>query len=166
MPNKSIWLIWHISRCNCPTYQHASFCNRNVHMCAHFCYTMMHCGILVWCMVGFGRWIDCQWNNHEVYGVFLRYKTTTKRNKAETCACFVKCATCKNTVLKIHCQVASYWHAARVFGFVSWEEPSDDEQHDNMLLECTSARQNISNVNLAKKIYVATTQWTRPSVLE
>ena len=23
----------------------APFCNRNVHMCAHFCYKMMHCGI-------------------------------------------------------------------------------------------------------------------------
>ena len=31
----------------------APFCNRNVHMCAHFCYKVVHCGIFVWCIVGF-----------------------------------------------------------------------------------------------------------------
>ena len=31
----------------------ARFCNRNVHMCAHFSYKMVHCGILGWCNVGF-----------------------------------------------------------------------------------------------------------------
>ena len=36
----------------------APFCNRNVHMCAHFCYEMVHCGIFVWCIVGFVRWIS------------------------------------------------------------------------------------------------------------
>ena len=29
-----------------------TFCNRNVHTCAHFCYKMVHCGIQEWCMVG------------------------------------------------------------------------------------------------------------------
>ena len=27
-------------------------------MCAHFCYQMVHCGIFVWCIVGFVRWIS------------------------------------------------------------------------------------------------------------
>ena len=31
----------------------APFCNRNVHMCAHFCYKMVHCGIWDWRIVGF-----------------------------------------------------------------------------------------------------------------
>ena len=31
----------------------ASFCNRNVHKCAHFCYKMLHCGTWDWCIVGF-----------------------------------------------------------------------------------------------------------------
>ena len=31
----------------------APFCNRNVHMCAHFCYEMVHCGIWDWCIMGF-----------------------------------------------------------------------------------------------------------------
>ena len=34
----------------------ASFCDRNVHTCAHFWYKMVHCGIFVWCIVGFVRW--------------------------------------------------------------------------------------------------------------
>ena len=29
----------------------APFCNRNVH--THFCYKMLHCGIWIWCIVGF-----------------------------------------------------------------------------------------------------------------
>ena len=29
----------------------ASFCNRNVHTCAHFWYKMVHCGIWDWCIV-------------------------------------------------------------------------------------------------------------------
>ena len=37
----------------------AIFCNRNVHMCAHFCYKMVHCGIFVWCILGFVRWVYC-----------------------------------------------------------------------------------------------------------
>ena len=35
----------------------APLCNRNVHMCARFCYNVVHCGILNWCIVGF-VWID------------------------------------------------------------------------------------------------------------
>ena len=31
----------------------APLCNRNVHICAHFCYNVVHCGIVVWCIVGF-----------------------------------------------------------------------------------------------------------------
>ena len=39
----------------------APFCNRNMHICAHFCYKMMHCGICTyvhisvtkWCIVGY-----------------------------------------------------------------------------------------------------------------
>ena len=37
----------------------ATFCNRNVHMCAHFCYKMVHYGIFVKYIVGFVRWIHC-----------------------------------------------------------------------------------------------------------
>ena len=29
-----------------PISHNTLFCNRNVHMCAHFCYKMVHCGIL------------------------------------------------------------------------------------------------------------------------
>ena len=31
-------------------------CNKNVHMCEHFCYKMVHCGILVKCIMGCVRW--------------------------------------------------------------------------------------------------------------
>ena len=31
----------------------ASFCNRNVHTRAHFCYKIVHCRIWVWSIVGF-----------------------------------------------------------------------------------------------------------------
>ena len=30
-----------------------TICNRNVHTCAHFCYSMVHCGIWDWRIVGF-----------------------------------------------------------------------------------------------------------------
>ena len=36
-----------------PTMHH--FCNINVHMCAHFCTKVGHCGIWDWCFVG------CEW---------------------------------------------------------------------------------------------------------
>ena len=36
----------------------ASFCNRNVHTCAHFCYKMVHCVIWDWCIVGFVPYVD------------------------------------------------------------------------------------------------------------
>ena len=39
-----LWCITLISH-------NAPFFNRNVHMCAHFCYKMVHCGIWEWCMV-------------------------------------------------------------------------------------------------------------------
>ena len=35
-----------------------TICNRNVHLCAHFCYKMVHCGIYAWCIVGFVRWVN------------------------------------------------------------------------------------------------------------
>ena len=35
----------------------APFWNRNVHICAHFCYKMVHCGIFVGCIVAFVRWV-------------------------------------------------------------------------------------------------------------
>ena len=28
-------------------------------MCAHFCYKMVHCGIIVWCIMGFVIWDNC-----------------------------------------------------------------------------------------------------------
>ena len=39
------------------TSHNAPFCNRNVHICAHFCYKTVHCGIFVWCIVRFVRLI-------------------------------------------------------------------------------------------------------------
>ena len=41
-----------IPQCTSPISHNASFCNRNVHMCAHFCVKMVHCGIFVKCIVG------------------------------------------------------------------------------------------------------------------
>ena len=35
------------------TSHYTPFCNRNVHICVHFCYKMVHCGIWDWCIVGF-----------------------------------------------------------------------------------------------------------------
>ena len=41
-----------IPQCTSPISNNASSCNRNVHMCAHFCYKMVHCGIWDQCIVG------------------------------------------------------------------------------------------------------------------
>ena len=49
--------ISQIPQCTSPISHNASFCNRNVHTCAHFCYKMVHCGIFDWCIVGFVRWV-------------------------------------------------------------------------------------------------------------
>ena len=48
----------------CPQYTspiscNAPFCNRNVHMCAHFCYKLVHCGISVWYILGIVSTIKC-----------------------------------------------------------------------------------------------------------
>ena len=48
--------IAQISKCTSPISHNAPFCNRNVHMCAHFCYKIVHYGIFVQCIVGFVRW--------------------------------------------------------------------------------------------------------------
>ena len=49
--------IAQIPPCTCPIFHNAPFCNRNVHMCAHFCYKMMHCGEFVQCIMGFVSWV-------------------------------------------------------------------------------------------------------------
>ena len=40
----------------------SSICNRNVHICAHFCYKTVHCGIFAdvtkWCIVGYKTGAD------------------------------------------------------------------------------------------------------------
>ena len=42
-----------IPRCIGQISHNIPLCNRNVHMCAHFCYKVVHCGIWDWCTVGF-----------------------------------------------------------------------------------------------------------------
>ena len=48
--------ISQISQCIRQISHNTSFCNRNVHICAHFCYKILHCGIWDCCIVGFVRW--------------------------------------------------------------------------------------------------------------
>ena len=52
------WSTSQISQCNSPIPYNAPLCNRNVHMCAHFCYIMMHRGTFFWSSVGFVRWVS------------------------------------------------------------------------------------------------------------
>ena len=47
------WSISQIPQRTSPISHNASFCNRNVHMHAHFCYKIAICGIFVWCIVEF-----------------------------------------------------------------------------------------------------------------
>ena len=42
-------------QCTSLTSHNVPFCSRNVHMYAHFCYKMVHCGIFVKCIVGLAR---------------------------------------------------------------------------------------------------------------
>ena len=51
-------LITQIPQCTNPISHNAPLCNKNVHICAHFCYKMVHCGIFVQCIVGFVRWVS------------------------------------------------------------------------------------------------------------
>ena len=64
--NRKTILIYEVNRpisqipeCICAISHNAPFCNRNVHMCAHFSYKMMHCGIWHRCILGFVRWVYC-----------------------------------------------------------------------------------------------------------
>ena len=45
--------VAYITQCIRQISHNAPFYNRNVHICAHFCYKMVHCGIWYWCSVGF-----------------------------------------------------------------------------------------------------------------
>ena len=59
--------ISQIPQCIHSISHNAPFCNRNVHMCAHFCYKMMHRGIFAGCIVGFVKWVySCCSHKHIV----------------------------------------------------------------------------------------------------
>ena len=48
-----LWSIAKIPQYFSPIPHNAPFCNRNVHMCVHFCYRMVHYGIwddVLWCL--------------------------------------------------------------------------------------------------------------------
>ena len=49
--------ISQIPQCIRQISHNATFCNRNVHMRAHFCYKMLHCGIWHRCILGFVKWV-------------------------------------------------------------------------------------------------------------
>ena len=53
--------ISQIPQCIRQIPHNAPFCNRNVHMCAHFCYKMMHCWVLDLCIMGFVQQV--YWSN-------------------------------------------------------------------------------------------------------
>ena len=43
---------------------HTQFCSRNVHMCAHFCYKIVHCGIWDRCIAEFEQHVNwCKFSN-------------------------------------------------------------------------------------------------------
>ena len=48
--------ISQMPKCICVISHNAIFCN----MRAHFCYKMVHCGIFVWRIEGFVRWVYCR----------------------------------------------------------------------------------------------------------
>ena len=52
-------IVIHIPQFTSPISHNAPLCNRNVHTCTHFCYKVVHCGIFVWCIVGFVGWLYC-----------------------------------------------------------------------------------------------------------
>ena len=50
-------LVTQIPHCISPVSLNTPFCNRNMHMCAHFCYKMLYCRIFVKYIVGYVRWV-------------------------------------------------------------------------------------------------------------
>ena len=59
-------------------------------VCAHFCYKMLHCGILVWCNVGFVTWVSCHLGTIVI--VWLTWKTHQYHclcNRLRTYSCIV-----------------------------------------------------------------------------
>ena len=49
--------ISQIPECIRQISHNATFCNRNVHTCEHFCHKMLYCGIWHRCILGFVRWV-------------------------------------------------------------------------------------------------------------
>ena len=67
-PSIWTWNKWQQTNLTNPTMRlshitQCTICYRNVHACAHFCCQMVYCGICVWCIVGFVRWVYCYGNN-------------------------------------------------------------------------------------------------------
>ena len=92
--------IIHVLRCNRPISQipqcirqishNAPFCNRNVHICAHFCYKMLHYGIWHRGILGFVKWVYYQ---KYVFGVTLHrnnIQCTCTTAKLPKCCSIVK----------------------------------------------------------------------------
>ena len=67
-----------IPQCTSPISHNAPFCNRNVHICAHFCYKMVHCVIFVWCIVGLVWWVTevLDTCNLMCFGISMKFFTS------------------------------------------------------------------------------------------
>ena len=70
-------LISQIPQCTSQISYDAPFCNKNVLECTHFCYKMVYCVILNWCIVGL-------W--YESSGMSIQILANS--NAVETCAKF------------------------------------------------------------------------------
>ena len=66
--------ISQIPQCIRKISHNATFCNRNVHTCTHFCYQMLHCGIWHRCILGFVIWVY-SWDGLYVWNTGRNYLT-------------------------------------------------------------------------------------------
>ena len=62
-----------LSQNTIPISLNAQNFNRNVPRCTHFCYKVVYCGIIVWCIVGFVIWIYFVQQNSESRSINTLY---------------------------------------------------------------------------------------------
>ena len=70
--------ISHSPRCIRKISHNASFFNKNMHTCTHFCYKEVHCGIWYWGIVGFVQPVCCGRAFSECQDTYLSALITVK----------------------------------------------------------------------------------------
>ena len=109
--------ISQIPQCTSPIYHNVPLGNRNVH-----CYKVVHCGIFVWCIVGFGGWIywfiQYTWNMMYMFGFHKTEAKVTKLRPCDIIYIYIYIYIHTYASVKSCNDLSTIWHQA-----ISWNNP-------------------------------------------